>query len=71
VLTSAGSGGLALPNPLEGLPDVDPLAVASHDVVLIGVDLVCARPALHGVLDGGDIPRLDDIAAAAAVEPIH
>src|SRR5215213_4744530 len=55
----------------EGLPGLHPLAVASDDVGFIGVDGVCACAAAHGVLDGGDIPRLNDVAAAASVEAVN
>src|SRR5919112_4207991 len=56
---------------LEGLADVNPLAVACDLVGLIGIDGVCARAAVDGVLDGGDVPGLEEVAAATAVEAVH
>src|SRR5215210_1526962 len=70
VLTRAGLGRFSFPNPLF-LADVNPLAVACDLVGLIGVDGVCARAAVDGVLDGGNVPGLEEVVAATTVEVDH
>src|SRR5215211_170297 len=53
------------------LPDIHPLTVASHNVSLVSVDGISAGAATHHVLDGRDVPRLEDILATPPVVAIH
>src|SRR5215212_5980427 len=53
------------------LPGLHLLTVASDIVSLVSVDGVSAWAATHHVLDGRDIPRLQDILATPPVEAIH
>jgi hypothetical protein len=62
---------MALPHPLKGLADVDPLAVSSDDVGLVGVDGIGARAATHEVFDGGDVPGLEEVVSTPTVEVVR
>ena len=53
------------------LPGLHPLAVAFDNVGLVGVDGISAWAATHHVLDGWDVPRLEEVAATPAVEVVH
>ena len=47
------------------------LTVASHNVSLVSVDGISAGAATHHVLDGRDVPRLEDIPDILSVVAIH
>jgi hypothetical protein len=45
------------------LPGLHPLTVTSDIISLVSVDSISAGATTHHVLDGGDVPRLQDILA--------
>src|SRR5215204_2059531 len=53
------------------LPGLHLLTVASDNVSLVSVDGISVGAATHHVLDGRDVPRLEDILATPPVEAIH
>ena len=53
------------------LPNPHPLACTPENVGLVGIEGIGARAADHHVLNGRNVPRLEEVVASPAVEAIQ